>query len=225
MSNLISKIWTKVLYRANPNQLFPGSGEYWEKRYKEGGTSGGGSYNRLALFKAEVLNGFVAKNNIDSVIEFGCGDGNQLKLAAYPNYIGLDVSKKAIQMCTKVFAQDQTKSFFLYDPFAFTDNGKIFRVDLALSLDVIYHLVEDEVFETYMRHLFHSAEQYVIVYSSDFEGAQRFHERDRKFTEWVEKNILDWRLKEVIKNKFPEDRTHPEETSKADFFIYTRKNS
>lgn len=223
MSNLINKIWTKVLYRVNPNQLFPGSGNYWEERYRQGGTSGSGSYNRLALFKAEVLNDFVAKNSIGSVIEFGCGDGNQLKLAAYPNYIGLDVSKKAIQMCTQTFAEDTTKSFFLYDPFAFTDNGKLFQVDLALSLDVIYHLIEDEVFETYMKHLFQSAKRYVVIYSSDFDGTQRFHERDRKFTKWVEKNILNWQLRDVIKNKFPEDKTNPEETSKADFFIYCRQ--
>jgi hypothetical protein len=28
---------------------------YWQERYAEGGTSGAGSYGRLALFKAEVI--------------------------------------------------------------------------------------------------------------------------------------------------------------------------
>lgn len=39
--------------------------------------------------------------------------------------------------------------------------------DLSLSLDVIYHLVEDEVFETYINTLFKSARRYVIIYSSN----------------------------------------------------------
>ena len=35
--------------------LFPGSAEYWENRYAYGGSSGQGSYGRLAKFKAEVV--------------------------------------------------------------------------------------------------------------------------------------------------------------------------
>jgi hypothetical protein len=47
-------------------------------RYGQGGTSGFGSYRRLAEFKAETLNGFVARMRIQSVIRYGCGDGAQL---------------------------------------------------------------------------------------------------------------------------------------------------
>ena len=47
---------------------------------------------RLAAFKAEVPNDFVRARGIDSVIEFGCGDGAQLALAEYPAYVGIDVS-------------------------------------------------------------------------------------------------------------------------------------
>src|SRR5579864_6395854 len=75
---------------------FPGSQTYWDQRYAEGGTSGSGSYGEQAAFKAEILNGFVARHGIQSVIEFGCGDGNQLSLASYPSYVGLDVSRTAI---------------------------------------------------------------------------------------------------------------------------------
>ncbi|MDR2439202.1 MAG: class I SAM-dependent methyltransferase [Planctomycetaceae bacterium] len=83
--------------------LFPGSKRYWDNRYCQGGNSGAGSYGRLAEFKAEILNKFVTENNINSVIEFGCGDGNQLMLANYPYYIGVDVSPKAIEICRELF--------------------------------------------------------------------------------------------------------------------------
>src|ERR1041385_8036217 len=80
-----------------------GSAQYWEARYREGGNSGDGSYGRLASFKAQVLNDFVARNQIRSVVEFGCGDGNQLSLAQYPKYLGLDVSPTAVLNCAARF--------------------------------------------------------------------------------------------------------------------------
>lgn len=64
---------------------FRTSGDYWEQRYRQAGNSGAGSYGRLAEFKAEVLNEFVARHSIGSVVEFGSGDGNQLTLAKYDN--------------------------------------------------------------------------------------------------------------------------------------------
>ncbi|MBI9084342.1 MAG: hypothetical protein JEZ11_12140 [Desulfobacterales bacterium] len=73
--------------------------EYWERRYAQGGTSGAGSYGRLAEFKAEVLNTFVEERGVQNIIEFGCGDGNQLSLAKYPSYVGLDASKTAVTQC------------------------------------------------------------------------------------------------------------------------------
>lgn len=118
---------------------FPGSARYWETRYASGGTSGEGSYGELAAFKAEILNEFVAANNIASVIEFGCGDGNQLALARYPRYSGFDVSPQAVSLCRKRFAADPSKLFGLMDDY----RGE--KADLGLSLDVVYHLVEDAV--------------------------------------------------------------------------------
>ena len=82
-----------------------------EGRYVEGGNSGAGSYNRLAEFKAEILNRFVKENHIKNIIEWGCGDGNQLMLAEYPLYIGFDVSATAIKMCKEKFLLDKTKKF------------------------------------------------------------------------------------------------------------------
>src|SRR5262245_61906539 len=95
-----------------PPQVFHGSRHYWQDRYAAGGNSGVGSYGKFAEFKAEVINDFVAEKSIISVIEFGCGDGNQLKLSRYQTYIGFDVSKSAVQECQKVFGDDSTKAFY-----------------------------------------------------------------------------------------------------------------
>jgi hypothetical protein len=221
MKRTIKRIIDKV--RPGKRPEFPGSPDYWEARYNAGGSSGSGSYNHLAVFKAEVINEFVAETGVSTVMEFGCGDGNQLTLGKYPNYIGLDVAKTAIQLCKKKFPNDLTKSFFLYDSLAFVDNVRFFKADITMSLDVIYHLIEDKVFDAYMSHLFNAAEKYVIIYSSNYDSEQTFHERNRMFTKWVEANQKNWTLLKQVKNKYPEDPANPEETSKADFFFYKKK--
>ena len=121
------------------------STHFWEGNYAQGRTSGNGSYGALAEGKSRYLNALVREQAVRSVIEFGCGDGNQLSIAEYPSYIGLDVSRTAIGLCQRRFNGDLAKSFFLYDGACFTDQAGIFTADLALSLDVLYHLTEDAV--------------------------------------------------------------------------------
>src|SRR3989344_1673226 len=205
---------------------FTGSRKYWETRYAAGGTSGLGSYGEVSEFKAKFLNDFVKKHAIETVIEFGCGDGNQLSLAGYPSYIGLDVSKSAIRLCIARFKQDATKSFFLYDPDLFHDSHRLFSAELVISLDVIYHLVEDEIFYTYMRHLFSASHKFVIIFSSDTNANAMHlapHVRNRGFSEWIMKNITGWRLIEKIPNIFA-DKNDLYADAAADFFIYEKTN-
>lgn len=205
------------LFRPATNKSFEGSEAYWEKRYQQGGHSGAGSYNNLAAFKADVLNAFVADHHIQSVIEFGSGDGNQLKLFQFPFYTGVDVSRIAIEKCQLEFANDSTKRFIHSSAYTHIN------ADLSMSLDVIYHLVEDEIFDAYMRQLFESGERFVIIYSSNYEddGTYASHVKPRKFTDWVEKNT-SFRLLQLIPNAFPFDAEKPDSTSFADFYIYKR---
>jgi SAM-dependent methyltransferase len=194
---------------------FRSTADYWERRYRAGGDSGAGSYDFFAEFKAEVINEFVRGHEIRTVIEFGCGDGNQLKLMEYPSYLGLDVSETAIAQCRELFAGDYTKRFELISDYH--DE----KADLTLSLDVIYHLVEDEVYERYMRRLFDASLRFVVIYSSNFDEQDPAdaHVRHRAFTPWVERNAPQWRLIDHIPNRHP-FKGDPAEGSHADFFIY-----
>jgi len=195
---------------------FKNSSDYWERRYAKGGNSGIGSYGRLAKFKAEFLNDFVEKNKIHSVLEFGCGDGSQLKLAQYPSYTGVDVSSKAIDICRALFATDLSKRFFHTDALDLAATA-----DLALSLDVVYHLVEDSVFENYMCRLFDSARRFVILYSSNFDDPVSVeHVRHRCFTSWVEQNRPRWYVASMMSNIYPYRADSPGDTSAADFYVF-----
>jgi hypothetical protein len=215
---ILGPLAVKVLRKIKGYQSFIGSNQYWEGRYATGGNSGSGSYGRLALYKAELINKFVVDNKIASVIEFGCGDGHQLSLANYPQYAGLDVSLSAITLCKSKFNNDRSKEFILYaNPFLIKPD---MVKELSLSLDVIYHLVEDNVFENYMFDLFESASRFVIIYASNVEGEQRFHERTRNFTKWISQNIKNWTLQEEILNRYPYDLSDPDNTSQSNFYIY-----
>lgn len=218
----------KKLFKFLRNVTSPifNSVDYWENRYKTGGNSGSGSYGKLAEFKARILNNFVAENRINSVIEFGCGDGNQISLSNYPMYLGLDVSPTAIEICKKKFINDTKKSFFLYHDKCFVDNHSVFKCELALSLDVIYHLVEKDIYENYLSHLFQSASRFVIIYSSNCNPIQNkvgSHEFHRIFTVDVERIAPEWELISEIENELKPSNWSDEEGSIANFFIYKKK--
>ena len=192
------------------------SSEYWEQRYKSGGNSGAGSYDRLAEFKADFLNEFVEQHQIRSVIEFGSGDGAQLKRAKYPTYMGVDISMSAVERCRRLFAGDPSKQFFQLGP-----ETAGLTAELALSLDVVYHLIEDSVFDAYMKRLFESATRFVIVYSNNIdEPWSGTHVRHRQFTRWIEAHRSDWRLLSTVKNAYPYNEEDPNPTSGSDFYVF-----
>tara|TARA_R110002012_G_scaffold48720_4_gene126573 strand:+ start:1752 stop:2438 length:687 start_codon:yes stop_codon:yes gene_type:complete len=215
----IKKFIKNFLFRKAPKKKgFHGSKLYWEERYVSNRNSGPGSYGRLAEFKAEILNSFVAKNNIQTIIEYGCGDGNQLSLSVYPNYLGYDISKKAVAICIEKFAGDETKKFEVI-----STNTVYKNAEVALSLDVIFHLVEDSVFNEYMLRLFNTATEYVIIYSSNYEASIAAHVRCRKFTDWISTHVSDnWSLHQKIDNPYPMHEDDPDNTSFADFYIYKK---
>lgn len=197
---------------------FETSKSYWQDRYASGGNSGAGSYGTLAKYKAVFISKFLLSHNIDSVIEFGCGDGNQISLISYKQYLGLDVSDSAIEICRRKFLQYENYQFDHVSSY----KGQVF--DLGLSLDVIYHLVEDEVFEKYMFDLFSSASRYVLIYSSNFDAAGNAHVRHRQFANWIATHKPDFNLVSCEENPFSVSgrirKRQPR--SSANFYLFER---
>ena len=218
LEHLARKIYWDQASHERKRKRSSGSISYWEKRYSRGGSSGPGSYGQLAKFKATTINEFVAKHDVRSVIEFGCGDGNQLSLSEYPAYLGFDVSETAVTKCKERFEGDATKRFRLLSDY----KGE--KADLALSLDVIFHIIEDDVFTNHMNSLFESSNRYVIIYSSDFDGREGYqppHVRHRAFTTWIQRNLPQWKLLEYIPNKYRYQGDYTEGTF-SDFFVHTK---
>jgi len=211
---------TKNKARKKPQVAFS-SRQYWEKRYRKGGTSGYGSYGRLAAFKAHIINTFVQANNIKRVIDFGCGDGHQLSLFTFPRYVGIDVSPTSVSNCRARFHKDFTKQFLTLAEY----NNHPLKADLTLSLDVIFHLVEDSVFESYMNLLFSSSKRHCIVYSCNDEQfvSPDAHVKKRRFTTWITNRLPHWQLAEVVHNPYPHiGEGNSRNNSFSDFYFYAR---
>lgn len=138
---------------------------YWNHRYEEGGTSGNGSYGDLSIFKADIINSFIVEHKINSIIEFGCGDGNNLSLYNIKKYLGLDVSEKSILININKYKEDDTKSFILYNP-QFFSNHNFITSELVICIDVLYHIVDDEDYFKTLFDIFSVSEKYVILYTS-----------------------------------------------------------
>ena len=195
------------------------SADYWDARYRAGGSSGMGSAGRLARFKAAVINGLVTGNAVRSVIDLGCGDGSQLALLNPPaDYVGIDVSPTALARCGARFPE---RRFVTPDALR-----TLPPAEATLSLDVIYHLIEDSVFATTMRTLFAWATRFVVIYASNVDADwPAAHIRHRRFTDHVAATEPDWRLLAHLPNPWPYDPACPDDTSFAGFFIYGRPDA
>lgn len=195
------------------------SSAYWTNRYKQGRNSGAGSYGRLAEYKATYINDLVKTKNIGSVIEFGSGDGNQASMFAFPNYTGIDVSAQTVLACRARFADRPGWSFQDADAFV----GQMH--DLAMSLDVIYHLIEDDVFDRYMHRLFDSADRFALIYASDHDAETTApHVRHRNYSDWIARNRPEWTLKDAPNQPYPFTLgSDPSQTSFASFKLFSAR--
>lgn len=168
---------------------------YWEARYASGGDSGDGSRGKAAQAKATFVNDLLQTHDVRSVIDWGCGDGVQLRqLLVPPNYVGVEVSPTALQRCITANV-DRGLSFVLHGPL-FPAHVFYERFEVALCLDVLFHLPREAQYLPFLRHLFASATRYVCVHTTNIEGVEqtRDHVRHRLVVADVAMHFPEWHL-------------------------------
>jgi SAM-dependent methyltransferase len=199
------------------------SASYWAERYRAGGTSGAGSAGVLAAYKAAHVNGLVARLGLDSVIEFGSGDGNQAALFDFSGYTGVDVVPQVVEAARRRFVDRSGWRFLTAEDYA----AAPVTADMVMSLDVIYHLVEDDVFEASMRTLVGAAGRYLLGYASDHDSEARArHVRHRSYSRWLETEAPEFQAVETWENPNAwTEGADPEATSFAFFRLYERRGA
>ena len=143
------------------------------------------------------------------------GDGNQLTLMNYENYLGLDVSKTAILNNIAKFSDDPKKSFGLYYPQYFRNNNFI-NVDLSICLDVLYHIDDEADYRKTLSDTLQASDKHVVLYTS----IDRFQADAKTLPHVKHRDILNYLAEydlsyEIIRNEHPE-------LSSADFIIINK---
>jgi len=191
---------------------------FWNNRYRAGGNSGLGSSGVLADFKADVINEFIRGNAVTGAIEFGCGDGNQISLIDYPDYIGLDISGAAVTMCRDRFDQDLNKKFIVCTPSDYRGLN-LKKADLVLCLDVLYHIIDEDDFIETLDAIFMHSDKYVILYTMLHEPSNKTaaHIKFRDIYSYLNK-YPQFEIYRTVEQKYPD-------LSGAAFIILRKKES
>lgn len=202
---------------------FQSSDQYWKERYQRGGNSGEGSYGPLARYKATFINDFSRRQRVESAIELGCGDGNQAAMLNISRYIGVDISQDCVDWARANLAKPDWQFETVDDYFALARDP----VELGLSLDVIYHLVEDEVYHGYLRNLARSASRYLLIYTSNLNhfDPRVPHIRHRPLIADMARLHPEWTFVRTERNPYAmrhdEDREYG---SFADFHLFEKRS-
>lgn len=181
---------------------------YWDRRYRDGRTSGAGSEGEAAAVKAATIDRVIGEHDIASVIDWGVGDGVVLGLVkAKVPWLGLDVAPVAVERLRARYGpRSRTKRFALL-----ADGSHEVR-DLALSLDVLFHLPAEADYQLHLAQVFGSATKAVLIHASDHDGGRTArHVLWRRWTPDVAARFPEWELVSA-----PQQRETP------GFFLYLR---
>lgn len=186
---------------------------YWDRRYRDGRTSGAGSEGADAAYKAAYLSKFIADHDVKTIVDWGCGDGQVLELVEFPaqtQYLGVDISP-TIVMRMRAKNLGPRCLFHTVDSFA---NGTRTQLELALSFDVLFHFPDDTEYDAYLEQLFSSATRYVLIYSTDVDDdPPARHVRHREVTRDIRSRYPHWTLTSAER---------PLRPGVASFFLYER---
>ncbi len=178
------------------------------------------SMRELDRYKSRFLNQLILRTRCRVVVEFGCGDGAQLRLAQYPEYHGIDVSTDAIDRCKAAYAGDTSKQFYTI--------GEIDRLplaDLTLSQDIISHIGNDVDYWRYLKALFLGSRHFVVIYGNDVSSCRSdLQTRLPDFVGDVAKCFPNWRLCEFHRNPYYADKGPDQRHTLSNFFVFERRS-
>lgn len=184
---------------------------YWDRRYRDGRSSGAGSEGETARFKGEHVTNVIKRLGVTSIIDWGVGDGTVLShidTSKLTSYIGTDVSHSIIDRVAKTHSTDNR--VFMY---ADKVRPELTRCDLSMSMDVLFHFPDESDYRGYLDNLFSSAVRYVLIYSTNYGPEQTArHVLRRNFTADLATLYPEWKLIEGSDNN----------PVVADFYLYEK---
>jgi 2-polyprenyl-3-methyl-5-hydroxy-6-metoxy-1,4-benzoquinol methylase len=128
---------------------------FWNSRYRNNPElgSGPGSRGEISFIKKKIINDLISSNEVESVLDYGCGDLFCVNPMATQTYIGVDISDVVLKMNRDKFPE---RTFIR--PEELTQR----KFDLVICQDVLIHQdTEDKFFNLFNRCL-ESANKFFI---------------------------------------------------------------
>jgi SAM-dependent methyltransferase len=105
---------------------------FWNKRYSENPNlgSGPGSRGNMAIDKKNFISSLIKANNLETVLDYGCGDLHSINPEQCKEYVGTDISdvilqKNSLKHSDKIFVKPE--------------NIPDKKFDLVVCQDVLIH--------------------------------------------------------------------------------------
>lgn len=204
-----------------PNKILTSSYQYWAERYINTNfknSSGNGRLKFRLRYKAKMLNKIFETYTITKIADFGCGDGLLASRLKCAKYYGIEINSEIVSNLKNKFFEK--KEFEFSTKFESRWRNKI---DASISVDVIFHLVEKDVYQKYMNELFSTDAKYVIIraYNHESQGTGRnSHILHREFLNTVKKYFPNYNLI----NESPPRRRHIylSDSDKNQFFVFKK---
>jgi SAM-dependent methyltransferase len=123
-------------------------------------------------------------NEVQSVLDLGCGDGFVASMIEVEQYVGFDLSESALKIARERMPNHR---FLSVTP-------RLMKFDLMVSMDVMHHLVTEEVYRSYLKVLFSDLSDLVLVYGTNHRLSGRPHVLHR---EWMNDVPKGWQSHEL----------------------------
>lgn len=131
--------------------------DYWEKRYKDGATSGKGSIGKMRLWKWNVIKKYL--NTIDDVLDVGCGDLSFWSNLDCKSYIGIDISPYIISK-----NQEERPNWKLICSTADIFHSNI-ESRIVLCFDVLFHIINEKSYLTTLKNLISYSKEWIFIHT------------------------------------------------------------
>jgi len=160
---------------------------YWEDRYRKGGTSGEGSIGEYRKWKWEIIDKYA--KSINDVIDVGCGDLSFWEGRNFPNhYTGIDISQTIIERNRKA----RPNLTFLCS--SAEDYLNIGTARIVFCLDVLFHIMEDSVYEKVLSNLTRYSSDWIFIFTWSKNPSSTFQTRPSV----AKNNMLQGRIKSAL---------------------------
>jgi ubiquinone/menaquinone biosynthesis C-methylase UbiE len=127
------------------------------------------TFDNICQLKNSLINTFILNNNITSVAELGCGDGNRSLNGNYTNhinYIGYDKNKFAINLANITISNENRKYIHWTNDTIFDKKYLTISLDIVNNIDTNRNINE---YNSYVKQLFDMSKKYVIIFFSDYD--------------------------------------------------------